>query len=244
MVLRCWDRAVQAAANTVPVELSTRPVSRETNANNYNNNVSSNLDMSRDTAKLKYQSLQLQQSFSETEASLECPTCHVRFDSHRPLEDHFFGNDKVTGFCCWQRIHNQQRQLLQQILQGEIDNQSRALLRGLLLYKTAVQNEGATKESETRDWTCVLEQLQHMLQAALSVATPTENENKIRGTVPDVVIALPDVNPLQETLQILPKPNETSNDTAKDNTTCLVLNPVILERVTRRLVQRYGMVPR
>jgi hypothetical protein len=109
MLLRCWERAMQAASSVMHLEDT---------GSRKNASVESSLSRSKEPfspddaeAKCKHLGIELVDDKA-------CPNCGVCFDSARQQREHFLGKSNQRG-CCWNIIRQRQLEVIGRVLRNE-----------------------------------------------------------------------------------------------------------------------------
>jgi hypothetical protein len=168
----------------------------------------------------------------------QCPQCTRVFDSRTELHHHYYGNAVVVG-CCQVLIRRKQLEAINTILHYHVVTQTDQLLEIVTSsvgggddrrrpptdnqYENVMEVQHLPLNQEQKrifTWKDVLKFLRAALDKASSIhASPTENNPS---------------HPVLETLR-------TSHDNGINP---LVLNPMIIEVINRRLIDRYANVSR
>ena len=244
LLLHCWQRAVHAASATIEVDVGRSPGAEDTgplpsatsDAEGESSATSKEDSFSRLAAMEKCKSLGISHyppaGTAQSVSSFPCASCSVDFNVGAQLDDHFLGpeDDKVSG-CCWNLIARKQRRILAKVLHNEVKNQANNLLHLVMVTSSAhlsvkkqLQQSPKNSNMENRSlhgWEDIVECLESHLAIAKPTITAVESSSATKDT-------------LQETL-------ETGRDGFR---TPLLLNDQIMAIVVRRLVARYGKVPR
>lgn len=180
---------------------------------------------------------------------IACPRCRRAFTTWRKVRNHYYGHMDELG-CCRPLLRGRHLQLIDDILQGHVQSQTDHLVDLILSNRNAsaslsasssgvsssAANHGqqqcttAASEGRLKDWNDILEILRDALDSSSAFSTAVASE-------PSRVAPPPSGHPVLETLQTA----ESSNNVYSD---ALVLNPMVVEAVGRRLVDRYATMPR
>lgn len=229
LLLRCWERAIHAASTAILVPTIIANASSD-HSENLETSSARGSEVETPTTASRYtrsnaesfcQSLHLYPFNGTTAASFVCPVCSRNCETSEQLRDHFLGSNEYRG-CCWILIDTKQRSILDSILVSEAENQINGLME-LVVEKSQADTRQMNEIDTTRrliNWRHILGMLtEQVVRSKLNASPPTNAATLEHGEV-------------VETLQI--GPDEPS----------LLLNKFVLQAVTRRLVQRYGMLPR
>ena len=155
ILLRCWERAVQAASNQIQTT-GTDKVHLERDGNDdlltdKERVVESIIDDSGHDQKVDDDASRKERTHCNTNAvvitpddsirrcnelniasvSTECLRCGLRFDSIQQCRQHFHGTNKVLG-CCWQMVKEKERALMRTLLEGEVKAATNLVAQRLL----------------------------------------------------------------------------------------------------------------
>jgi hypothetical protein len=233
----------------------------------------SNTPLSQESCREKCESLgvdieSLRDATRTTEASAAvsettCPRCTRSFATTDELLNHFYGNTETIG-CCRALIRPRHLDLIRNLLQNYAESQTDQLSSILLSQAEADPSKNKSDDhrnddSDTpsdgnakpkaKDHTKRKGLLQHLdwrdvrrfLENAIDDSTPIPTEVSTKHRRTDAM------HPVQQSMHITStRTTITGND--KDTTTSprlpLMLNPMVLEAVGRRLIDRYADVPR
>jgi hypothetical protein len=261
MLLRCWERAVHAASTSMLVTCNANATMNEDLQPltlNFSNSDEDD-DWNRKEQKARANTLSadfevkckslgiedLSMQLSEDEPTT-CPRCTRKFDTLHGLTLHYYGRSimrsegESEGGCCAPIVRTRLLEEVDNLLQHHIQTQTDQLL-GIILSRhasemMATEDEDDDKRSQqmaTRmrklcTWKEVRQYLQGALHDALELHPPNVESSTSRE-----VSASPK-HPVLETLQTAPG-DESVNP--------LVLNPMVMEVVNRRLIDRYADLP-
>jgi hypothetical protein len=143
IVLRCWERAVQAASNQIKntgtEKINTEIDEKEDLLTDKERVVESTMDDSGDDQKVDDDASNKESTHRNTNVVVitpddsirrchelnipsvdkVCLRCGLLFDSVQQCRQHFHGTNKVLG-CCWQLVKEKERALMRTLLEGEV----------------------------------------------------------------------------------------------------------------------------
>ena len=189
-----------------------------------------------------------------------CPRCTRSFATTDELLDHFYGTTETIG-CCRALIRPRHLDLIRNLLQNYAESQTDQLSSIILLSQA--ETDPATNKSDDHkngdsdtpsdniakpnakddtnrkgllqhlDWRDVRRFVENAVDDSTMIIPKTEASSKHRRT--DAM------HPIQQSME-----TTTGNDEAATSSPRLplMLNPMILEAVSRRLIDRYADVPR
>ena len=249
LIEKCWERAIHIASNALVVPVTAAPANTATAGNMNDTNVSKisssiepfdiNTPLSQDECREKCKSLgvDLDSLRSKGDASeglsdTTCPRCTRSFPTTEELIDHFYGTTQTTG-CCRALIRPRHLQLIRNLLQKYAENQTDQL--GALLVNGSKQME--QKQRGPFGWRDVRQNMMHAVENSALIPTGNHSSHPHTNTR----------HPVQQSMQLsLGMTGENDEEDATNATTTalpLMLNPMILEAVNRRLIDRYADVP-
>lgn len=258
LLLRCWERSVHAASTSILVDTTLDNQNERsrtgTDDGSASNSQSSSL-YSSDQARLICRSLNIGLDATNSEP-LFCPVCRVDFDSKKRLEEHYFGNQKQQG-CCWIKISEERRNILDRVLQSEVKLQTEQMLRvimqqskeAMLLTGSVINNGDLPKRTRPTmkqkrerlfNWQHVLKVLDKELESKVANAS-------VQQSIGDAVAAVTETlqtSLAEETTSTYHKTSERMKNLEKSVPPVLVINPQIMRTVSRRLTERYAKIPR
>ena len=199
-------------------------------------------------------------SSSSTSSSTTCPRCTRSFQTSEELLCHYYGNVEKRG-CCRALVRPRHLELVRNLLQHHVQSQTDQLLNVVMSQAATDQDKNDNNDDDIDDdsadastnssdeepktartkrkqqlilgWKDVRYFLKSTLEDSASI--PIEASTTYRRTEAR--------HPVQQSLQT----TTTSGNDESTSTTQpppLMLNPMILEAVNRRLIDRYADVPR
>lgn len=246
LLLRCWERAVHAASCTTfaPKRKEIlQHASLEENSSEQEDASHPILDAdgnlkagssqkalstyeleheetcsSRDAIEEKCKSLKLDLS-TRILLSGKCPRCSIPFVDHDKLKTHYYGGSggqtAVRG-CCWELIRQKHLYLIDTALQNHVKKQTELVLGTIMKEaKNKLPEKTSAETLRLMNWHDILKFMETTLESSKSVEQSQEST----------------LHPCLETIQ------------TKSEESPMVFNPVILEAVKRRLIDRYADVP-
>ena len=231
MLVRCWERAVHAAASTVycdnengrreahpsTVQASSstsvgeprgESIQAEARRSDGQSAISNNTKYSSESAERKCQDLNIRLASGDGDRA--CPTCGIEFDSDEDLRKHFFGRANQRG-CCWTKIRMEQYNLLDQVLQKEVAGCAEGLIRIAMANIDSRRAETGEDSMATSDWQDIMRFLESV-----------HASSHVHEACSDPTIAT-----LRHASKMLP----------------LVLNFRTLQSLSSRLIERYTDMP-
>jgi hypothetical protein len=237
LIQRCWERAVHVASNSMFASVSKNS-----------------------TAILPTPAIRIHEPLEYTELSQtekkcqslgiaiegiderKCPQCTRIFSTPTSLALHYYGNQTSEG-CCQTLVRRKRLEAVDKLLQHHVETQIDHILdivttsaaAGVATAAVDNQNEDDTQE---KDATLPKPPPQQQRQQQQQLFLWTDVFRFLKGAVDDAtVIQAPAVetkHPVLETLQT----------NQEDGMNPLVLNPMIIDVLNRRLIDRYADISR
>jgi len=214
LLLRCWERAMHAAASTIVVGGEQQQRSPGVTPPQPVRTPALAMETCQRMQIQPFHQLETENNKDDDESKqsndlLACCSCGIERSSRESLEEHFFGNATTNG-CCWQLVEQKQRAWVAEILQAETVNQTQQLVRTIL-------SESLERPATNRLLDCF---------DVLKMVTEKYEPNKVLRNQPVCS------NVVDVTLEIL------------FNEPPLHINLSVINAVCSRLVDRYAEVPR
>ena len=171
-------------------------------------------DFSPRAAKRKCETWSIRPSVSSPRT---CPRCQVTFNSDQKFDRHFYGYDDVHG-CCWPLVRKKQQEKIHEVLVANVRHHIKGLIEMVMFRAQKMQPPDNKPRRRLLDWYDILQFAKEECDDATVVRGGYEH-------------------PVTETIQ-------TRLDEAKSSAACpMVLNPMIIQALRRRLVARYSEAP-
>lgn len=223
MLLRCWQRAVDAASGSTLQQQNPSPAM---NAKfKFLKNPASKQQRQK---KAKHRCIDLNVDLfpgmiPPSQPPFQCQHCGNDFETKEKLRSHFHGSKKVRG-CCWNLIHAKQRALILATLERDVTNQADALVNMVI---TEIRRRHETEEFNCEDevamiearqpmkWNGILDMCKDALASARGIGIETPGQREVTKTL-----------------------------VVHDNLSPLVLNQQVLEAASYRIIDRYANLPK
>ena len=153
MVLRCWQRAMDAATFSTLQQMNKR---EEPNSDVGSSPTCTGPGSNNDGSTSTLQRLEQQKSVkdrcrdlplkvlesddshannnSQSQQTSSCTICGLDLDTRDKLVDHVYGTEQQIA-CCWPLLHDRQRSLISDVLEEELKSQAKTLMH--LIFKKA-----------------------------------------------------------------------------------------------------------
>ena len=223
MLLRCWQRAVDAASGSTLQKQNPSPAM---NAEfHFLKNAASKQQRQK---KAKHRCIDLNVDLfpgmiPPSNPPFQCQHCGNDFETKEKLRAHFHGSKKVRG-CCWNLIHAKQRALILATLERDVTNQADALVNMVI---TEIRRRHETEEFNCDDEVAMLEARRPMKWHGI-----LDMCKDALASARDIGIETPGQREVTKTLVV------------HDNLSPLVLNQQVLEAASYRIIDRYANLPK
>jgi len=233
MLLRCWQRAVDAAT-TSTLQPQTKSLFADDKV--------SFRDLENVTAFQQEQIPASQRCYNLTvdmfpkvtpiKPPYRCRNCGNSFEERDKLREHFHGNNGVRG-CCWSLIYEKQRKIIADLLQKEVSGQADSLLHLVFseISKQRLEHQNDNKNDDTVE----------QAPAGTNVIGPPDliNWEKLLELLENQMKSAHDTNALSIQGREITKSLAVHKELAP-----LVLNKQVLEAASERILDRYVDVPK
>lgn len=263
LIEHCWERAVHIASNALVAPVTTTTITNPTTSNVDSESslvihFDASTPLSREECLQRCKSLGIDLDDSECTSSTKneshnpsCPRCTRSFATKAALEHHYYGETDTLG-CCRPLVRPKHLDLIRTLLQDHVRSQTDRLLEIVLSSSqtnaTLHNNNGNDDDDDDIDTnnddnTSTTEDNENDGSDTASKKEPApqcldwkEIQSSLKRAVADSVPLSTTIvarHPVQESLRM---------DTGSKGS--LVLNPMIVDAVHRRLIDRYAHVPR
>jgi len=229
ILLHCWERAMSAASGVLTVDNSGNEGSDSVGSKESIDGESlGSIDRdratdyySRESAETKCRELGID-IVEKEDGTFQCLSCGIDFSSRMDHDKHFFGHGSCRG-CCWRVIRNEQRKLIDGLLQSEVKLQMEGIAKLIALDRPA--SDGPGKSVYIMDWTKVIDKLEEQVVSASNATESESSSDDSSGGRPELMAR----KAWLETLQIDPEKPP------------VLMNQVCLDEARRRLTLRYAL---